>query len=70
MLKFKENAEEKLTLFETSENKLEDLKFEYKKVVGCYIFNCPIEIKPYKSENCDIKSLGGKYGKKEHLGIV
>ena len=38
--------------------------------VGCYIFNCPKKICPYKSENCDIKTLGGNYGKKKHLGIV
>lgn len=32
VLKFKENAEEKLSSFETSENKIEDLKFEYKNL--------------------------------------
>lgn len=47
VLKFKENAEEKLTLFETSENKLEDLKFEYKKIYAeaCKLANSIHEIR-------------------------
>ena len=32
VLKFKESAEEKLASFETAENKIEDLKYEYKKL--------------------------------------
>lgn len=39
VLNFKENAEEKLSLFETAENKIEDLKFEYKSL---YLEACKI----------------------------